>query len=592
MVVKKLETVFDNRIWSKITAVLFPILLVLFSFIHINEGVAVTDTGYNYGNFVSFDSLDDMWKFSTYLASAIGALFAKLPLGQTMVGLNFYTGLFKIIVALMVYVFCIKVCKMRKEVVFVGEMIALGFCWCPTALIYNYLTYLLFHLGALLLYVAIVKEKRLFFVLAGVCLSVNVFVRLPNLAEAALILVVWLAGVFYKKRMKSVIFETLYCLLGYIVGAGTVFLYLVCHYGLSRYVDGILALFAMTDEASSYTVKSMIMDMLRVYIQYSKWLVLGIFLIVAGTLVFHIKKEKYVFLKQILVTAMAIVVVYLYKRMGMFTLNYRAYESMFGWGVMLLMACLLLGVVTIFSKNKTKEEKVLASCVCVILLITPLGSNNHLYSPMNNCFLAAAFLVNYIWQLLSSKKSSMMLGKVEISNAAYKIVMVVFAGVLCFQSFFFGASFVFRDGVGGEARNYQIKNNPVLVGMYTTEENGKSLQELNDYLVAKELIHEEAILFGNVPSLGFYFQLQPVLSSTWPDLASFSVEKFTGEISELSKEGKTPLVLMSSDVADVGKTETSSETLKEKVRELEYFIEMNGYERAFFNDAFTLYAKK
>lgn len=87
--VKKLEKIFDNQIWNRITNFLFPVLLVLFSFIHINEGITVTDTGYNYGNFVSFDSLDDMWKFSTYLASALGAFFTKLPFGKTMIGLNF-----------------------------------------------------------------------------------------------------------------------------------------------------------------------------------------------------------------------------------------------------------------------------------------------------------------------------------------------------------------------------------------------------------------------------------------------------------------------------------------------------------------------
>lgn len=232
--VKKAETVFDNKIWKSITGILFPVILVLFSLMHIGEGVTVTDTGYNYGNFVFFDSLDDMWKFSTYLAGALGALFTRLPFGQTMLGLNFYTGLIKVAVALLAYYFCVRVCKMRKEVVFAGEMLALGLCWCPTALTYNYLTYFLFSTGAMLLYAALVKEKNVYFVFAGVALGLNVFVRLPNLAEMALIVVVWLCGILYRQKPGKVIKNTLLCVLGYIIGLACVFVYIICRYGLNR----------------------------------------------------------------------------------------------------------------------------------------------------------------------------------------------------------------------------------------------------------------------------------------------------------------------------------------------------------------------
>ncbi len=590
--VKKLETVFDNKIWIKITSIVFPILLVLFSFIHIGEGVTVTDTGYNYGNFVSFDGLDDMWKFSTYLASAIGAFFTHLPFGQTMIGLNFYTGLFKILAALVLYYFCIKVCKMRKEVVFIGEMIALGLCWCPTALIYNYLTYFLFHLAAIFLYVAIVKEKKVFYILAGMNLGINLFVRLPNLAEIALIVTVWLAGILYKKGFKKVVSDTLYCVLGYIIGAGAIFIYIVCRYGLKRYVDGILSLFAMTNEAGSYTVKAMIMDTLRVYLQYSKWFVLGIILVVCGMLLFKILEDKFVLVKKCIFAALTVGMVYLFMKMGMFTLNYRGYESMFGWGVMLLTVCLFLGAGIILSKKRSNEEKVMACIVCVIILITPLGSNNHLYSPMNNLFLAAPFFINYIWQLISCEKRSMMLGKISINLSAYKIAIVFLALVIFVQSFLFGLSFVFRDGVGGEDRDYQISNNPVLSHMYTTRENGENLQELNDYLVEKDLIGSDAILFGNVPSLAFYFELNPVLSSTWPDLPSYSVDKFKTEIDKLLTEDAMPIILLSANPSDTGQIDSASDSLKEKNKYLQKFMEEKQYECVFTSKAYILYIKK
>lgn len=587
--VKKLETVFDNKIWCVVVRILFPALLVLFALMHIAEGLTVTDTGYNYGNFMSFDSLDDMWKFSTYLSSAIGALFTKLPFGQTMIGLNFYTGLFKVLAALFAYYFCIKICKMRREVVFVGEMIALGFCWCPTALIYNYLTYLLFTVGAMCIYIALTKEKKVFFVLAGVALGLNVFVRLPNVAEVALIVVVWLAGILYKKKFGSVMKDTLFCILGYVIGLATVFVYIACRYGVGRYVEGIQALFAMTAEAESYAPVAMVTDVLKMYIQCSRWFIMGLLFIGCGIFLFKILGKKYTVVKSCIYAIAGVGLVYFFLKRGMFNLNYREYSSMYAWGTLLLMFCLLFGAYVVLFSKRTKEEKLMAAIVCVIILITPLGSNNSVYSPMNNMFLVAPFFINYMWHLLSDEKSSIMVRRMSVSTLPYKIVMVLFTGAVLVQGVLFGANFVFRDGENGAARDTQVENNPVLSGMYTTADKSKNLQEMNDYLLENELIGEEVVLFGNVPALAFYFELEPALSSTWPDLASYSVDKFETEIDMLEKENKTPMIILSSNPADTGRDTHAKDSIKRKIGRLEEFMEENQYMQTFSNDAFIVY---
>ena len=584
--VKKLEAVFDNKIWSTVTKILFPVILVLFALMHIGEGITVTDTGYNYGNFISFDSLDDMWKFSTYLSNAMGAFFTNLPLGQTVLGLNFYTGFFKVITALFAYFFCTKVCKMRRETVFVGEMIALCFCWCPTALIYNYLTYLLFCAGAVCIYIALTREKKYFFVLAGVALGLNVFVRLPNLAEAALIVVVWLAGILDKKKVGQVVKDTLFCILGYVIGLATVFGYIACRYGINRYVEGVTALFAMTGEDESYKATSMLLDSFNVYIQYSKWFIWGILFVAGGMLLFKLFDKKYTVIKTGICAVVGVGLVYFFLKRGMFNLNYREYLSIFAWGAMVLMFCLVLGVYVIFFSKRKREDKLMAALVCVIILITPIGSNNHLYSPMNNMFLVAPFFVNYIWHLLSDEKSSIMLGKVSFNTIPYKIAMVFFAGIVLVQGVMFGADFVFRDGVDGAKRDACIENNTVLAGVYTTHDNAENLQELNDYLLEEELTGEAVILFGNVPALAFYYELEPALTSTWPDLSSFSVEKFTTELDNLSE---SPMIIVSANPADVGKTEEARASLKQKLAYLEQFMENNQYVQTFTNDAFIVY---
>lgn len=588
---KKLETLFDNKIWNKAVDVIFPLILVLFSLMHINEGITVTDTGYNYGNFVNFATLDDMWKFSTYLSSALGALFANLPFGNTMLGLNFYTGLLKTFAVLLAYYFCTRVCKMPKPVVFFGEMIALGLCWCPTALIYNYLTYLLFLSGALLLYLGLVREKKFYFALAGVLLSLNVFVRLPNVAECALIVVVWITGILYKQKFRKIVLDTMFCLLGYVIGLLSVFMYIVCRYGLKRYVEGIKALFAMTSEADSYTVKSMIMDMIRVYLQYFKWFFMIFCVLLLGVALFLVCKDRFLKLKSSIFAVVSVFTYVVLLKKGMFNLNYREYSSMFAFGVLLLMLCLMIGAITVFFTKREKEEKVLWLIACVVILITPLGSNNHLYSPINNLFLVAPLFTNCIWQLLSRRKSGIMIGKASVNLIPLKMVLVTFLGALFVQSMLFGVSFVFRDGLMGEKRAYEVENNAVLSGMKTTEKNAKNLQELNDYIDKNALKGQSVILFGNVPAVSFYFELQPALSSTWPDLASFSYAKFERELKALSEKGDRPLVLVSANPSDVGKDENAEDSLKNKWECLAGFLEENRYEQVFKSDAFILYSQ-
>ena len=588
---KKLETLFDNKIWNKTVDILFPLILVVFSLMHINEGITVTDTGYNYGNFVNFATLDDMWKFSTYLSCSVGALFANLPFGNTMLGLNFYTCLLKTFATLFAYYFCTKICKMPKHVVFLGEMIALGLCWCPTALIYNYLTYLLFLLGAMLLYLGLIKEKKLFFILAGVFLSLNVFVRLPNVAECALIVVVWITGILYKQKFRKIVLDTMFCLLGYVIGLLSVFMYIVCRYGFKRYVEGIKALFAMTSEAESYTVKSMIMDMIRVYLQYFKWFFMIFCVLLLGVALFLVCKEKYLKIKSCIFAFISVFTYVVLLKKEMFNFNYREYFSMFAFGVLLLMLCLIIGAITVFFTKREKEEKVLALIVCVVILITPLGSNNNLYSPINNLFIVAPFFINYIWHLISERKSSIIIGKLSVNLIPYQMVLVAFAGMLFMQSVLFGANFVFRDGDGGEKREFEVENNKVLIGMKTTEENAENLQELNDYINKNALKGEKVILFGNVPAVSFYFELKPALSSTWPDLASFSYAKFERELKALSEEGERPLVLVSANPSDVGEDENAEDSLKNKWECLSGFLEENRYEQVFKSDAFILYSQ-
>lgn len=206
-----------NGKWMNLLENLFVVVLVFYPLRHIGCGLDFRDTGYNYANFqyMGMDHMDSMWLFSTYLANVTGNLLTKLPRADTMVGMNLYTGLFVSVLALLGYFFCTRKIKMPKVLVFLGEIMAINLCWCPTAVLYNYLTYLLFLGSFLLLYGGLImesgpsgeasysmevryyvlerhyKKQKWMFVGAGVLLGLNVLVRFSNLPEAAMIVAVW-----------------------------------------------------------------------------------------------------------------------------------------------------------------------------------------------------------------------------------------------------------------------------------------------------------------------------------------------------------------------------------------------------------------
>lgn len=560
--------------------IILPIALVFYSLMLANQGITVTDTGYNYGNFVNFESLDNMWKFSTYLATVLGNLFTYLPFGQSMLGLNIYTGLVKASVALIVYYVCIYCFNMKYSIVFLAELMALGYCWCPTALLYNYLTYLLFTLSAVLLCVAVKSKKRFWYVLAGMCLGMNVLVRLPNLAEAALILAVWFYCYISKCKVKDTIIITGLCFGGYILGFGIILFYIFYKYGIEAYVQGIYELLTMPNEANSYSLRAMISGDIFCYRDNMKWLIIALVLVLVGTVFFFVFKRKKNMLKKTIYICCNVLLLAVYKKMGMFKLTYYNYDSIERVGIFFLILAGILGLYVMFFGGTEYSLRMHAATMGIIILITPLGSNNYLFSAINNLFWATPFIFHccYEWSVYSKCKNA----KNDVFREPLRITFTFLILFSFFQGVVFGMNFVFRDGTNGEERTERITDIPTLANIYTQPQNAEALSGLNTYLVEHGLKDKEVILYNDVPGLAFYMELEPALSSTWPDLDSFSNVKFQYELQEISKalvDSSKPIIILGEKL-DVS-------IVKDQI--LQTFMTEMDYELIYFNDLCYLY---
>lgn len=566
----------QKKIYPFLVKVLFPALLILYPLRHICFGVEWWDTGYNYGNFTYMGQMDPMWKFSTYLANAAGSLLTRLPFGDRMMGLNFYTGLFVSILALAGYLFFTKRVKIPPVIAFLGEVIAIGLCWCPTALLYNYLTYLLLFAGVYCLYRALTEEKNIWFVLAGICLGINVFVRFSNLAQMALIVGVWAYAVIRRKKFKTAAAWTGWCLLGYAAGLGGFFAYICIRYGAGEYISAVQRLFAMTEEATDYTMTSMVLYQFRNYLQNVIWMAKMLPFVLLGILGFALLPEKFLKIKKVGYVCCMGLVFYRLMNQNMFNMKYSTKLSVFQWAVCLLTFTMVLGIYVIFSKKASEEEKLLCGFSILVAVITPLGSNNHLYSSMNNLFFGAPVILWILWKRLSAlpavktfslggKPAALWISrkrpsgrralktfswkgkKLYLYTYPVKAVIAMILAMLLIQSLGFGFGYVFSESDGGENLHTKIENSDILKGMYTDETRAGQLETLLAFVQENGLTGRQVILYGGIPALSYYLEM-PFAISAWPDLASYNYEVMETDLYKIREAvrtgSKAPVLLL------------------------------------------------
>ena len=624
----KLKRQFGGR---QILEICFLLVLALYPMRHVNVGGDLCDVGYNYGNFVFFSeqSLGKTWFFSTYLASAAGHLLTALPFGRTLMGINVYTGVFVSILAIMGYLFCTRVLRLSPIASFAGEFVAISMCWCPTSLLYNYLTYVLFLACLILLYQGLAKGKSWMLVMAGACLGANVFVRFSNLPEMGLILAVWGFAIWegreghagkgwFGPAMGKLVRYTAWCLLGYVGILLLGFAWIGIRYGLSDYVTGIKLLFSMTESAADYKPVSMIKGLIWPFWEAIYWVIrLAFFMVIAllaglagRYLPQALPKEKRDKVKVPLAVlglcgtwlanaAMVFWIFYQGKGGGHLTsFWYTSYDPIYWPCALFWMLALGIGLIEAVRPGNAKENRFLGLALILIGMLTSLGSNNGIYPSFNNLFAFAPYVfaktAQFTRYLFRKKKLS---GLLPVCTTAWTFLVVC-----AVQMILFGWVFVFCESTGIQNADTVIKNNRVLQGIKMNESRAIALEELSEFAGQQGLAGKEVILHGNVPAIAFYFEMKPALHS-WNDLKSFSYEVMKETMDELREElgpqGEKPVVIAEKKYADFGpvapgEAATALYNEKEGTEDLKWelirsFMGEYGYRKTFENDKFVVW---
>jgi low affinity Fe/Cu permease len=591
----------DNKTTNRIEKYLIPIILGLMPLVNFNQGVDYIDSMYSPGNFVFFKQMKGTWVVATFLANAIGHLFTLLPGGGTYIGIRIYTSLVISAIALISYFTLRK--RMPWYIVAVGETIAICLCWCPSTILYNYLTYLFMTVGLVFLYKGLTEEKPLFLVLAGLSLGINLFVRFPNVVETGFILAVWVYGFLKKKKFTKVLLDTLWCLLGYVIGAGLIMGIIVMLYGFDAYVNMITSLFGMTGDNTSYKPIQMVMAVLRELRLGLKWPLIMTAPVVILTVAMRISKGKAVdILRGVSFIAMPATIL-LCMKLGMFNRDYNSYQSIMGPAVTFVILAIAISVLKIFSRKNDVDTKLVYGLILLCIAITPLGSNNALFPVYNNLFLIAPIILMAIWKEIVKYRESDIVFPATVMVSG--LVMVLFIQSVCFDS-----TFVFRGSKYGEERDGAFYfGSEILRDCTTNEDRRGAIAELIGYWEDNKT--NKVLLLGNIPGVSYFLNVPTAIPTSWPDLGSYSYETYKKDMKELEfrveeKGEELPTIILSfganSVITDDKEAQEWFNENKEdgegyldvmlsdpKYSDMRDFIKKYGYEMQLRNEKFVVY---
>lgn len=565
---------------KKITELyIYPVALFILPLLTVNQGVDVSDSTYSLGNYLFADRLDGMWVISTYISNLIGSAIVHLPGGSRLLIANIYTGIILSAIALMVYFFLKK--DFDSSYVFLGESIAVCLCWIPTGILYNYISYFFMTAGALLLYKAIKNDSFKLMFAAGVILGLNVFARIPNVTQMALILALWAYAAYTGMKFKDVVTRTGVCIGGYILGLIIPLIAIIAKFGIAGVRDMVEGLAGITSTDETYTPLSMIWGTIQAYVRSSKWLLLVLLVVVAGIVMYKIWADKFLALKTVVYFgAIALMIRFFWGR-GMFSFRYyEDYSSMYEWGMLALFLSIIIDVyILIFVAKDKKEYSILAVISLVIIMIAPLGSNNYTYQNLNNMFVVMPV--------------SVIMGFYIINNVVLKgdraygipVTSMFFALLFCIviQSFGFNLKFVFRDGMRGEPRDTEIVGIESLQGMYTNSEHANNLMGMGNYI--ENICPDSLILYGDCPGLTYILNRPSALFSSWADLDSNPVEMVETDLIKIAESGENVAVIIRNNVSD-------SINYEKKMNLIQQFISENSYALSYEDTEFSVYIKE
>lgn len=485
--------------------------IIVFPLLFVWQGLDITDLGYLVSTYQQFFTYpENTWYFgAVWLTGLIGAVWDALFGWAGLVS-------FKLAYLFVIYVMMIVLYRMMTPVfdrlhVLLSLFLTVVFCSVGLSnwLSYNDLTSLFYIVAVYFLFRGLVENSNRLLLFSGIFVGLNIFVRFPNIVGILLFIPIIY---FYYLKQEPLSKMAKFCALFFLgIAVAIVFnglLILVMGHG-HYYLESLLSLYTTaTDSSALHSGEGLLSALVKEHIQVFEhtWpFILSLFLVS--------KLASYVSSRRAALTLLAAATVsflpdYLSFVADLFSLDYLPEQRQWIWTLIgTTYFCLLMMV---FDKRNSPSIRVLGLTACMVLFLVPLGSGNGIRNAVFGLWLALPIGLVYC---VSFKNFRFSFIKVRESQ-------IFFVGCFfVFSLFSYGAatgySYTYRDTEIRQDMRFTV-NHPMLIGVYTTQERARVMQELLDELTNHVKENDYLLAYEYLPGVNAFTKTQPYLYASWP----------------------------------------------------------------------------
>lgn len=298
---------------------------------------------------------------------------------------------------------------------------------------------------------------------------------------------------------------------------------------------------------------------------------------------------KFIRAKKIATAFSMVVLVWWFRESGFYSPDTASYYSVYQPCVLLLLMAMGLAAFYLIDKEADAGEKLRSILLIFMILLTSLGSNNAIFSSINNLFLVMPLFLDITYRFWKSKK--------HILYFPFQAILAAVILVVAVQATRFGWRYVYEEADGARDLSAKITEIPTLKGIRTSKEKADLLEEMYKTIQENGWSRQECILFGDIPGVSYYMELAPAIN-TWTDLRSYSPETMYEDLrllkEEINRSSDFPLLIIHQkyrDYFDTGNADSLPQeiTVKIKLDYLREFAREYDYQAVYENEKMVVF---
>lgn len=567
-------------------------LIIIFPLLFIWQGLDFTDIGYSLTNYQQIfnDPESVTYSFIIWLTNIIGGIWILL-FGDTLglLGANI-AGVLVIYLTIGLSYLLLKPYINRKYLL-IGIFLTMIYTKGSMLLNYNKLTALFFMASAFFLINGLKGGNIWKILVSGLIMGLNIFIRLPNILGFSLILSIFFYGYISKAKFLHQVKQAIYFIAGYILAILLVIftMKILGHYGIFK--DSIKMIMGI---ASDRTGHHSIISLGMIYIgDYLKVIALSCSIILFAFIVskfFSLFKKRYPYYGFIVILSIMIIII-----------ASLAPQQIYGRTVFMILG-VLYAILLVYIVNIEKSDyhyRLISFVALLILIITPLGSNNGLRNSIHSMWLPFPIAFAYIFELRkigakfeTESNLNSTQWKIDLNSRELGLFRNFLVTLFVVFSLVWSFAYTYRDSSNRIEMRYTVEH-PRLRGVFTTKERAKVVQELLDE-TSKYIKEDDYLLaYNSIPMLHFLTKTRPYLYNSWPD--SSPPYQFKQALAKAIKE-KTQLPILVRAKFNTREfywprkniVDTTSEIQNENRATIDDFINRNNYTLVWENDFFEI----